>query len=119
LTDDAQLPRAAERLIARHVESVGALDLLLLLHAGRDRDWSLDELCTALRCPAPWAEGQLRDFIVIDLAREVADGRYRYERGRQHGAAVDAIARACRHDRAAVTRLVFAWAARRRGQFAV
>jgi hypothetical protein len=118
LADSVQLPRSAERLIARHVESVGALDLLLLLHGGRDRDWSLDELCTALRCPAPWAEEQLRQLIALDLAREVADGRYQYRRGRQHGAAVDAIARACRHDRAAVTRLVFTWAARRRGQFA-
>jgi hypothetical protein len=71
-----------------------------------------------LRCPAPWAEGQIRQLVAIDLVREVSDSRYRYRRGREYGTAVDAIARACRHDRAAVTRLVFARAARRRGEFA-
>jgi len=106
------LPRAAERLISHHVESVGALDLLLLLHGGRDRDWSLQELCGALRCPEPWAEDHLRQLAAIELAEEVSDGCHRYRRGGRYGPAVDAIARACRDDRAAVTRLVFARAAR-------
>jgi hypothetical protein len=113
VAEPVQLPRAAERLIARDIESVGALDLLLLLHGGRDRDWSLAELCDALRCPEAWAEDQLRRLAAIDLARTGADGRHRYRRGRQYGPAVDAIARASRHNRAAVTRLVFAEAARR------
>jgi hypothetical protein len=108
LPDRLQLTRTAERLISRHVDSAGALDLLLLLHANRDRDWTVGELCEALRCPEPWAQGQLRKLRSIGLVTEPRPGRYRYERGRQYGAAADEIARACRRDRAAVTKLIFA-----------
>jgi hypothetical protein len=102
------LTRAAERLIFRHIDSVGALDLLLVLHGGRERDWSVDELCRTLRCPPAWAEDQLARLLAIGLLAESDDGRYQYRRGREYGPAVDQIARACRRDRAAVTRLIFA-----------
>ena len=118
LGDSLHLTRAAERLIFRHIDSVGALDLLLLVHATRDRDWGLGELCEALRCPEPWAEGQLRKLSAIGLLATPQRGRYRYARGRQYGPAVDDVARACRRDRAAVTRLIFAKPPRPDGQFA-
>jgi hypothetical protein len=108
LARDVELTRTAERLIARHVDSVGALDLLLLLHGGRDRDWSLDEVCAALRCPRPWATGQLERLLAAGLVAEVAPGRLRYQRGRRYGPAVDEIARVCRTNRAGLIRLVFA-----------
>ena len=108
MTDNAPLSRAAERLIARHIHSVGTLDLLLLLHGGRDRDWSLEELCGVLRCPDGWAEEQIAALAAIGLVGETAERRYQYRRGRQYGPATDAVARACRRDRAAVTRLIFA-----------
>jgi hypothetical protein len=97
----------AERLIAAHVDSVGTLDLLLLLHEGRDRDWSAGELCASLRCPDVWASEQLARLGAAGLVVEVSEGRHRYRRTRAHGRAVDAIARACRRNRAAVTRLIF------------
>ncbi|HEX6027076.1 MAG TPA: hypothetical protein VFZ00_34070 [Solirubrobacter sp.] len=106
------LTPAAERLISRHIDSVGALDLLLLLHQGRQRSHSVDEICKALRCPQAWAEDQLSQLERIELVTAVGDDRYRYRRGRRHGTAVDQIARAVRHDRASVTRLVFARAPR-------
>ena len=107
MTVPADLSRAAERLIMRHIDSVGALDLLLLLHGTRDRDWSRAELCDELRCPERWAAGQLRALERLGLAIEAGDGRYRYQRGRQDGPAVDGIARMCRHDRARVIRMIF------------
>lgn len=110
------LTRSAEQLIARHVDSVGALDLLLLVHERRDRDWSAEELCEALRCPEGWAAEQIARLEVLDLLAEVAPDRYRYRRGRRFGAAVDELARACRRDRAEVTRQIFARPPR--GQFA-
>jgi hypothetical protein len=95
-------------MIARHVDSAGALDLLLLVHERRDRDWSGEELCEVLRCPAGWAVEQIARLEALDLLGEVAPERYRYRPGRPHGTAVDEIARACRRDRASVTRLIFA-----------
>ena len=97
---DIELTRSAERLIARHIDSVGTLDLLLLVHSGRDRDWDADELCEALRCPASWAAEQIARLKDADLLVEISEGRYRYRRGRRYGPAVDEIARACRRDRA-------------------
>ena len=108
MAPDDPLTRAAERLISQHIDSVGALDLLLVLHEGRERDWSVEELCRTLRCPGPWAEDQLSRLLAIGLLAESDDGRYQYRRGLQYGPAVDQIARACRHDRAGVTRLIFA-----------
>lgn len=107
LAPDAQLSHAAERLIARHVDSAGALDLLLLLHGGRERDWGVAELCAALRCPQPWAEGQIDGLVTAGLAVWVAPGRLKYQRKGRFGPAVDEIARACRRDRAPGTRLIF------------
>lgn len=102
------LSRSAEQLIARHIDSVGALDLLLLVHEHRDRDWSADELCEIVRCPDGWAAEQIARLEALDLLDEVVPERYRYRSGGRHGPAVEEIARACRRDRAAVTRLIFA-----------
>jgi hypothetical protein len=55
----SRLPVAVRTLIRRHVHSVGELELLMLLHAERDRWWSMDEICDALGCPRSWAEAQL------------------------------------------------------------
>ena len=46
-------------LIQKHVHSVGVLELLMLLHAGRDRSWSVAEICAALGCPQAWASAEL------------------------------------------------------------
>ncbi len=108
MAPDVELTRTAELLIARHVDSVGALDLLLLLHGGRDRDWSVAECCAALRCPEPWAEEQIARLVATGLVVETAPGRLRYQRGRRYGAAVDEIARARRRNRAELIRLIFA-----------
>jgi hypothetical protein len=108
------LTRSAEQLIARHIDSVGALDLLLLVHERRDRDWSAQELCEILRCPDGWAADQIDRLEGLGLLGEVAPARWRYQRGRRFGAAVDEIARACRRDRAAVTRKIFAHPSRGR-----
>jgi hypothetical protein len=112
------LTRVAERLITRHIDSVGALDLLLLVHSGPDRDWSAEELCEALRCPTAWAAEQIARLEEVALLAEVSDGRYQYRRGREYGPAVDAIARACRRDRAQVTRRIFARLPRTNDRFA-
>ena len=57
---DVELTSSAQRLLTRHVDSVGALDLLLLIHRTRDRDWGVDELCEQLGdehwTPAPLIE---------------------------------------------------------------
>lgn len=108
MDEPRELTRAAERLIAEHVDSVGALDLLLLLHGGRDRPWGVDEICRTLRCPESWVESQLAQLILLGLLSETGVGHYVYQRDRRLGPAVDEIAHVWRRDRASVTRRIFA-----------
>ena len=105
---DVELTPSAQRLLTQHVDSVGALDLLLLIHRTRDRDWGVDELCKQLRCPESWAENQLAGLAAAGLVTQPAEGRYRFSRGLEYGPAVDEIARTCRHYRARIVRMIFA-----------
>lgn len=112
MAPDTALTRAAERLINRHLDSVGALDLLLLMHSTRDRDWDLSDLCLELSCPERWATGQLERLTALGIVAQTAAGRYRYGHGNGHAVAVDEVARACRRNRPTVTKLIFAKPAR-------
>ncbi len=57
-----ELPREARRLLREHVHSAGELDLLMLLHGDRARAWTVQEICTALRCPTGWLEPRLESL---------------------------------------------------------
>jgi DNA-binding IclR family transcriptional regulator len=102
------LTRDAERLIERHVDSVGMLDLLLLLRSRPARAWTTAELCQELRCPREWALAELRRLRDAGFATWDGD-RHRYAPASPAArAAADDLAGAWRRDRAAVTRLIFA-----------
>jgi hypothetical protein len=102
------LTRDAERLIARHLDSVGALDLLLLLYADPERAWTRDAVCAALACPPVWAQRELESMRRAGLAA-LNHGGYVFAPGSPRArAAVESVARVWRRDRAAVTRLIFA-----------
>ena len=108
MTAGPNLTRDAERLIARHVDSVGVLDLLLLLRGEPHRAWTRDDVCEELACPLGWAERELDRLRHAGLAG-ADDGGYRYAPGSaRQRAAVDNVARAWRRDRAAITKLIFA-----------
>ena len=49
----------------------------MLLHAERDRSWSLEEICEALACPRSWAVAQLEAMTSGGLLAS-ADGRWRF-----------------------------------------
>lgn len=68
---------AARALIRRHVRSVGELDLLVLLHAERERSWSAEEICAELGCPPGWAATQLSAMERAGLVQRDGD-RWRF-----------------------------------------
>jgi hypothetical protein len=107
LTAGPDLTRDAQLVIARHVDSVGVLDLLLLLRGDPDRVWTRDAVRAELACPSGWAERELERLRRAGLA-EAGEGGYRYAPSTaRERAAIDSVARAWRRDRAAVTRLIF------------
>jgi hypothetical protein len=102
------LPPVVRRLIRRHVRSVGELELLMLLHAERDRSWRVDEICEALGCPRSWAITQLEAMAGAGLLQP-DDGEWRFAAASpelEH--ATEALQEAYRLHSREVVRFVFA-----------
>jgi hypothetical protein len=53
------VPEIVRSLIARHLDSVLEVEILLLLHGSRPRAWSADEVVEKLRIDRSWAVTQL------------------------------------------------------------
>jgi predicted transcriptional regulator len=95
-------------LIRRHIHSVGGLELLMLLHAERDRAWRVDEICDALGCPTNWAMAQLDAMNDAGLV-EVTGDEWRFApASAQLEQATDALQDAYRLQSRDVVRFVFA-----------
>jgi hypothetical protein len=75
-----RIPREVQRFVAERIDSVGLLEVLLLLESDPARTWSVPEVSAALRSERTWAEVQLEYLRVEGLL--LADGqepRYRYD----------------------------------------
>ena len=46
----------------------------MLLHAERDRSWSVDEICDVVGCPRSWAEAQLAAMGDAGLVEGAGEG---------------------------------------------
>lgn len=73
----SRLSPEVRTLIRRHVHSVGELELLVMLHAERDRRWGVAEICEALGCPTSWAVAQLEAMARAGLL-ERTDGNWHF-----------------------------------------
>jgi hypothetical protein len=104
----ARLTRDAERLVERHLDSAGLLDLLLLLRGAPDRVWTTAAICAELQCPPGWPDQQLERLRAAGLAARAGDGHRYAPASPRLAAAVDSLAGAWRRDRARVTRLILA-----------
>jgi hypothetical protein len=72
------VPARVKQFIARHIQSVEQLEVLLLLRAARDKEWTPDEVRRALVTQPESAHGWLEDLADRGLA-SVQDRRYRYD----------------------------------------
>jgi DNA-binding IclR family transcriptional regulator len=104
----ARLTRDAERLVERHIDSAGLLDLLLLLRSRPDRAWTEQAICAELHCPPGWPEEQLRRLRSAGLAARDGDGHRYAPATPRLEAAADSLAGAWRRDRARTTSLILA-----------
>jgi DNA-binding IclR family transcriptional regulator len=98
----------AHRLIADPVDSVGALDLLVLMRE-REHAWTPEEIAGALHCPVPWAEQKLQHLHTGGLLAADGERRYLYRpRTGRLGKAMDALAEAYATRPREVVRQIFA-----------
>jgi hypothetical protein len=56
------IPREIRSFIAEYVRSLMTLELLVLLYANRQREWTAQELARELRSELGWAERELREL---------------------------------------------------------
>ena len=75
-----EIPKPVRELIARHIDSVELLEVLLLLRAAPDKEWSTEEVARALTSSPHSTTLRLRDLERRDLvASDQAEQRtFRY-----------------------------------------
>jgi hypothetical protein len=102
------VPAPVRGFIASHIVSVAQLEVLLLLRAAADKDWTADEVARALVTQREAAAGWLEDLADRGLATGQG-GRYRYApASRDLEAIVDELAESYANYRVAVISLIFA-----------
>jgi hypothetical protein len=74
---ESGVPAPVRRFIAGHIESVGQLEVLLLLRAAADKEWTTDEVARAVVTQPASAAGWLEQLSADGLLG-ASEGRYRY-----------------------------------------
>jgi hypothetical protein len=101
------VPSPVRHFIANHIVSVAQLEVLLLLRAAADKDWTGGEVARALVTQPEAAAGWLEDLTERGLAREQG-GSYRYAPSSPElDRTVDALAASYASYRVAVISLIF------------
>lgn len=79
---DSGIPEAVERFLSAHVRSVEQLDVLLLLRATKDRDWSAAEVSREIGSSVASIQARLADLVssgLLGVRVRDAEPIYRYE----------------------------------------
>jgi hypothetical protein len=96
LSDDGLSPEAAD-FVARFIESIHQIELLMLLRRTPDQWWTADEIARELHEPAPIVSADLSGFRGHGLVavQSMVPMTYRYEPGSVHlHAGVESLAAA-------------------------
>lgn len=96
-------------LIRQHIESVGRLDLLIVLYGDRASRWSAERMARQMRAPTKWAQGQMEALQRAGILSCVDEGAPTWSYAPADdatAAAVDELVAACRLDWPGVTREV-------------
>jgi len=102
------VPASVRGFIASHIVSVAQLEVLLLVRAAADKEWTAAEVARALVTQPEAAAGWLEDLAARGLASE-SEGRYRYNPSNPGlDQIVDALAESYANYRVAVIGLIFA-----------
>jgi hypothetical protein len=103
----AGVPMAVRRLIAHRIESVQQLEILLLLRAASDKEWSPEEVARALVTEVESSEDWLERMTRARLITSNGDSyRYAPATAEMEGA-IDGLAESYAKYRVAVIALIF------------
>lgn len=97
-------------LIRQHIDSVGRLDLLLVLYGDPTSRWTAERMGRQMRAPVKWTQGQMRDLQgagILSCVDSEAGPAWAYDPADDAtAAAVNHLVDACRLDWPGVTREV-------------
>jgi hypothetical protein len=103
-----EISEPVRRFIAQHVHSAAQLEVLLLLRAVPDREWSIQDVARAQVSTPDMAEALLQDLTARGLVSAAGDPRrYRYAPSRAQATVIDELAEAYATRRVAVVGLIF------------
>lgn len=104
------IPPDVRTLIARHVDSVVHLELLLLLYRDCDRGWTAADAAREMRIDPTWTVAQLDQLVAAGLLRrDDADaGTYRCVTARAVVETMGRLARAYGDRRVSTVALIYA-----------
>lgn len=111
MADSDDISRDVQALIARDIDSVVQLELLLLLHDEPARAWSAEEVARELRIESLWTAAQIRQLVARRLVQVVDEkaGTYRYSpTSGDVAATIDRLSRAYTDRRVRVIALIYA-----------
>jgi hypothetical protein len=102
------IPDSVRQFIGQHIDSAGQLEVLLLLRAVPDREWSAEEVARAQVSTRDVAEQILEDISRRGLASRDGDPRlYRYAPPAELAPVIDDLAEAYATRRVTVVGLIF------------
>jgi hypothetical protein len=106
-----RIPEPVRRFVGECIESVGLLEVLLLLQSDPDRAWTPAAVSREIRSERGWAELQLeylRTHGLLEAERGTGERAYRYSPSRPElDAVVGQLREAFETRRVAVIRLIF------------
>jgi len=102
-----EIPEPVRQFIAQQVHSAGQLEVLLLLRAVPDREWSVEDVARAQVSTAALAEQMLEDLRRRDLVERGGPRQYRYAPPAELAAVIDDLAEAYATRRVTVVGLIF------------
>jgi hypothetical protein len=104
---ESGVPAPVRRFIAGHIESVGQLEVLLLLRAAADKEWTTKEVARAVVTQPASAAGWLAQLAADGLLGLTGE-RYRYSPPSEDvERAIDELAESYAKYRVAVIGLIF------------
>jgi hypothetical protein len=100
------ISEAVQRLIERHIGSLGELEVLLLTRRTSERAWAADDVGRELRTSSTAASTRLAELVQKGLLRKTTEG-YRYAARGSLDAAVGELEQAYARYRTRIVSMIF------------
>jgi DNA-binding HxlR family transcriptional regulator len=107
---EAGISQDVQQFITEHIRSVVVLEILLLMHAGPTRKWTVAELSRELRISPQWTAREFTDLARRGLIRRCEENTVCYTYGATGtiDQTISALANAYAHRRVSVISMIFA-----------